>query len=530
MIGLYKKGEALRNGQKPIVLWVPGGMPTMLELEGAIGAALKLRGSKVHAVICDGVFSACVKREISQEIPIAEWRQSCKACKRGCASVLKTMGISFSYIGDYVTTQELNDLNNIAQNTSWENVAELKYKNIGIGKNVQSAVQRYLKGNDLPDERSLVREYAFSGLVCAAAAEQVIRQTKPSKIFMSHGTYVDWGPALHTALALNVPVLAWMASYLPARFYFRHVENGSHLDFHNMSTQAWKETEASNFDDLRSESLDAYLQARYRKDTSFDMKYFMQYTGAGKELSIKYGLDPSKPIWGVMAHINWDAVSDYSPMVYESFNDWMNDTIRTIIDIDTVQWLIKVHPAEAWDNPESGVEYLIKKHFPDLPKHIQVLSAEEQISPLDFFNMLDGGVTVYGTAGLELALHGRPIILAGEAHYGNKGFTYDSVSQEHYRALLKQAHDLPRLDVRQQELVRKYAYCYFIQRQIPISVVKDPKSKWWSFQFDKKDLLLEGRDPVIDFVCEKILDGTDFIMDEQLLRLADENMNGQARC
>jgi len=520
---LYNKGREIGEYSENTLFWVPGGMPGMLQLETAIASALKLRGNKVHAVICDGVFHACVRREITDQVPIAEWKNACSVCKKDCAKVLDTMGIPFSYIGDHVTQNDLSELKKVSHNVTWENLGELSYQNVNIGRNVQSSILRFLKGYELPNDESLVREYAFSGLICAAASKRLIKAMQPSRVFMSHGTYVDWGPALHTALALKIQVTAWMASYLPACFYFRHVEDDVHVDFHDMTDKAWGEVSNSQLNSLQIERLAQFLEGRYKRDASFDMKRIAPYTGGVNELRHKYSIDSKKPLWGIMAHINWDAVSDYSPMIYESFNQWMNETIQVIKDIRDVQWVIKVHPAESWFRQESGVEFLIKKYFPDLPDHIHVLSAEEDISPLDFFNMVDGGVTVYGTAGLELALHGKPVILAGDAHYGKKGFTYDANSREHYLELLSQAAQLPRLSESQVMLVKKYAHCYFIQRQIPVSVVKDPKSKWWNFQFDKKELLLEGQDPVIDFICEKIIDGTDFIMDEKLLAALEVN-------
>jgi hypothetical protein len=525
---LYSKGREIGEHSESTLFWVPGGMPGMLQLETAIASALKLRGNKVHAVICDGVFSACVRREITDQVPIQDWSKSCNACKKECAKVLDTMGIPFSYIGDHVIQEDLSMLRKTSQVVTWESLNDLSFQGLNIGDNVQSSILRFLKGNEMPNDESLVREYAFSGLVCAAASKRIIEETQPSRIFMSHGVYVDWGPALHTALAKKVPVTAWMSSYLPACFYFRHVEDSVHRDFHNMSTKAWDEVKNSQFTNEKSERLGQFLEGRYKRDTSFDMQRFKPFTGGGNELRHKYQFDSTKPLWGIMAHINWDAVSDYSPMVYESFNQWMKDTIHVINDMRDVQWVIKVHPAESWDNPESGVEFLIKKYFPDLPEHIRIFSAEENISPLDFFNMVDGGITVYGTAGLELALHGKPIILAGDAHYGKKGFTYDANSKEHYRELLSQVTHIHSLSEDQIALAKKYAYCYFMQRQIPIEVVKDPKSKWWNFQFDKKELLLEGRDPVIDFICEKIVDRTDFIMDEHLLDLTEKNMELKA--
>lgn len=519
MRALYKKGREVNESYGITLFWVPGGMSLMLHLEAAIAAALKLRGNRVHAVICDGVFRACSKREIIDQVPIHEWNKSCNACQRACVAVLKTMGIPYSNIGDYVAHQDLCDLKHVADAATWGNVAGLKYREINVGKNVKASIWRFLKGYNLSNDSTLVQEYAYSGLVCAAAVERAIQKLKPSRIFMSHCGYVDWGPALHTALARKVPVTGWMGSYLPSRFYFCHVGDSVHPDMHKMSSSAWNETLHRVFTGEQSERLDHYLQDRYGKDTSFDIKNFKQYTGRGDELRDRYGLDLSRPVWGVMAHVNWDAVSDRAPMVYESLNQWTIKTFQVIKDITDVQWIIKVHPAEAWSNPESGIWCLIKKYFPDLPEHIRVLPAEENISPLDFFDMVDGGVTVFGTPGLELALHGKPIILAGDAHYGRKGFTYDADSQEHYRKLLKQAGHLSSLSVEQRELASKYAYCYFIQRQIPISVVRDPKSKWWSFQLSKRELLLDGHDPVLDLVCERIMDGKDFIMDENLIRL-----------
>jgi hypothetical protein len=288
-----------------------------------------------------------------------------------------------------------------------------------------------------------------------------------------------------------------------------------------MSEPAWQPRSAMPLAAPQEAQLTAFLDDRYRRRNSFDMKQLAAYTGDAERLRAKYAPHAGKPVWGIMAHINWDAVRDYSPMAYDTFDEWMLATLREIVGLEDVQWLVKVHPAEAWDNPASGVERLIQKHFPSLPSHVRVIPANEQISPLDFFHLVDGGVTVYGTSGLEMSLHGRPVILAGEAHYGRKGFTHDGLTPATYRALLRAAASLPPLDEEQRALARRYAYCYFIQRQIPLSVIRDPNEPWWRFQPAKRELLLPGRDPFIDFICERFVDGEDFIMDDELVALAE---------
>jgi len=523
LMGTLDKGvqHAVKNHKK-VLFWVPGGMPLMLNLEGAIAAALKLRGAEVHVIICDGPFKACIKREITDGISLSEWPGLCDECKEQTHLTLERFNLSHSYIGDYIPVGERKKLWDHTAAITWDTLKDLHYKNISLEKNVKSAVYRYLKGNNLDGHEDIIREYAYSALVCASAADLAYSSLKPEKIFMSTGTYVDYGPALQMAFYREIPIAAWMASYLNSRFYFRNLEDSRNLDFHNISKKYWADLKQTRLSLLQNERIKEYLDKRYRQNISFDMKNIPNYSGIKNTLSEECTSHKRKPVWGIFCHINWDSVSDYSPMVYPTFNDWISDTISEISTVTDVQWLVKIHPAESWDNPESGVQSLIEKKFPSLPDHIRIIKSDEKISPLDFYSMIDGGVTVYGTPGLELALQGKPVILAGEAHYGQKGFTYDGLTRDSYRQYLRRAVSLEPLDKEQRELALRYAYCYFIQRQIPVPVVKNPKSSWWEFQFGRRDLLLPGKDPFMDFICDKILNGEDFIMDEKLVELAEK--------
>ena len=521
MSALYREGRTVEPGTDLVLFWIPGGMPGMLHVEGAIAAALRLRGSKVHAVICDGAFRACVRRTIQDGVPVSQWQQACHQCQAQTSIMLKTMGIPYSFIGDHVPFRIRKKLWDQTASVTWDTLDALSYDETSVGKNARSAIFRYLKGQELKGDEEIVREYAYSALVCAAASTNAIKRFSPSRIFMSHCIYVDWGPALQVAIARQLPVFAWKASYLTGRFFFKHVQDNVRISFHALSSAGWDVCKHADLSPKQIARLDGFWDSRYKKHESFDMKQLKQYHGRIEQLEQKYALQSTMPVWGILAHINWDSVSDYAPMAYFSLDEWMLDTLREITNIPTVQWLVKVHPAEMWHHSARGVHALIEKYFPSLPSHVRVISAEEEINPLEFFELIDGGVTVYGTSGLELALQGKPVILAGEAHYGGKGFTHDGWSRNTYRQLLRQASLLKPLSEEQKLLARKYAYCYFIQRQIPLPVVKDPQSAWWKFQYHQRHLLLPGKEPFMDMVCDRILDGQDFIMDEDLVTFAE---------
>jgi hypothetical protein len=520
---LYAKGASLDPSKGTLLFWVPGGMPLLLHVEASIAAAMKLRGYNVHAIICNAPYRGCAIRTVQEGVPISRWRDVCPACVRKTTAVLETMGIPYSYNGDFLTDEERAELWAATDDVTWDTLDTLEWEGLNIGKNVRSSITRYLQGAALTGHEAIIHEYAYSGVVAACTASRALERFKPWRVFMSHGTYIDWGPALHTAFDRGIPVTGWKASYLSWHFYLRHVEDPTRIDFKKLSVECWKGIQSKDLTAEENARLNKFLVDRYHNKVSFDMKQLKTYRKDVSDLKAKYA--PSgKPIWAVLAHINWDSVSDYAPMAYPSFDDWMIDTIKHAIEVPNVQWLIKIHPIEAWDNPASGVQRLIEREFPSLPDHVRVIPAEEDISPANMFELIDGGVTVYGTAGLELALMGKPVILGGEAHYGGLGFTHEGLTPIRYRELLRKAAQLGPLTAEQRADVRKYAYSHFIQRQVPLEIVHDPRTEWWGLQHDKRDLLLPGNDPFIQFVCDRLVDGRDFNMPEDLVTLTEREV------
>lgn len=519
MAGLYSHGLPVAPSRGTLLFWVPGGMPLLLHVEAAIAAAMRLRGFNVHAIICNAPYRGCAIRTVQEGVPIARWRDACTTCTRKTSGVLEMMGVPYSYNGDLVSDAEREQIWDGTAGVTWENLDDLSYDGLNIGKNVRSSITRYLQGDALTGHEAVVREYAFSGLIAACTAARALARFEPWRVFMSHGVYIDWGPMLHTALGRGIPVTGWKASYLSWHFYLRHIDDPKRIDFKRLSTRAWDEIRAAELSPRQNARLEKFFEDRYHRHTSFDVKLRRDYQSDTSGLRAKYA-PTHKPVWAVLAHINWDSVSDYGPMAYPHFDDWMIDTITQATQVPEIQWLIKIHPVEAWDNQASGVQRLIERHFPNLPDHVRVIPAEEDISPANLFELIDGGVTVYGTGGLELALMGKPVILAGEAHYGGLGFTHDGLDPATFRDLLRRAPTLGRLTEAQRADVRKYAYSHFIQREIPFEIVHDPRTEWWGLQHQKRDLLLPGNDPFIDFVCDRLVDARDFNMPEGLVSIS----------
>ena len=88
MTRLYGNNGSHHESAARVLFWVPGGMPLMLDVEGAVAAAQIVRGATVSAVICDGAYRACVKRDIRDKRPVSEWGKDCSGKLWACSEKL----------------------------------------------------------------------------------------------------------------------------------------------------------------------------------------------------------------------------------------------------------------------------------------------------------------------------------------------------------------------------------------------------------------------------------------------------------
>jgi hypothetical protein len=117
---------------------------------------------------------------------------------------------------------------------------------------------------------------------------------------------------------------------------------------------------------------------------------------------------------------------------------------------------------------------------------------------------------------VELVMIGTPVVVAGEAFLRDKGFSYDPTTREEYFELLSRGSELPRPSEETRALARKWYYHYFFRLMMPFPYYeKVPTISGVRLTFDSLAALLPGQSPVLDRICQGILDGkTPFEWDE----------------
>jgi len=115
--------------------------------------------------------------------------------------------------------------------------------------------------------------------------------------------------------------------------------------------------------------------------------------------------------------------------------DWIEKSLRYFVDRKDVQLIILVHPGETLTHGTSMVD-VVKNELSDIPDHIHLILPEEKINTYDILEITDLGLVYTTTVGLEMAMRGIPVVVAGETHYRDRGFTYDPNSWEEYINIL----------------------------------------------------------------------------------------------
>lgn len=532
LTNLNEKDQALRNGvssflkkysklsqKSPIVIvWELGGFEAILRRDAIISMALNVRGYKTHFILCDGHSKACVQREMHKE-NVCEWEKSCLNCLNSMQRSAEKYNIEYSFASEYLDEKIFSQLRAFSKTIKLEDIKNYKYMDIDIAQGTLSSFIRYKKGypTDLiqKDDECVYREYFQTSLVNTYLANFLIKKYKPVAFFTSHGMYSDYQPAVFMGVKNSINVMAWSSSFFDMHHYYYPPKSCKNLMPRRISDQGWEGIKSQNLTQIQEQRLNKFFIDRYiNAKTSDTLNFFDKLEGV-VDLKKKIGITNNNPIVCLFTHLNWDACIDFPALIFEDSYQWVIESVQKMIEIEDVNWLIKIHPVEMRIGNYYGVVDEIKRKIGDIPSHVKILTPDLKINSYGLYNVIDVGITIMGTVGVELPSFSKPVITAGRFHFAQKGFTIDPESKGEYFKLLENIKSIRPLSDDQVRMARRYAYSYFIERQIPLTVINTAQGHWGDLDLNKLDRLLPGNDPIIDKICEGIIYGKDVALDEK---------------
>jgi len=180
------------------------------------------------------------------------------------------------------------------------------------------------------------------------------------------------------------------------------------------------------------------------------------------------GLD-ARPVVLLATNVLGDSLTLGRNVFTASMAEWITKTVQYFANRPDVQLVVRIHPGERLMKGPSSLD-VISAALPVMPEHIKLIAPLEKVNTYDLMEIAGLGLAYTTTVGMEMAMRGVPVILAGQTHYRGRGFTYDPSSWDEYFATADRLlSDLPahRLTQEQVEAAWNYAYRFFFDFPLP---------------------------------------------------------------
>lgn len=525
-----KKYSRVTSDSPVVIIWDFGGFGDVLKKNAIVSAALNVRGYRTHFIICDGTPEACIQRGAELNQKPDDWNKSCPKCIYGMKYNANQYSADHSFAGEYISEKEKSEFREISEKINIDDIFQYVYNGIDIGRLAWSSFVRYMKGyvivkEDLKKEDEIIyRKYFYAGLVNTFIAEKVIEKYKPVSVYSSHGVYVDYSPVVLLAFIKKISVLCWSSGYKILLHYFTIPKTANKLEFRGILEDEWKRRDAKPLTEAENKFLDNYFVQRYNKGKKTD---FLNLTlpETGEELKKKLGITNDNKIVCMFCHVAWDLAFDLTETFFDNANDWFDTTFKIMSEKTNVNWIVRVHPGEKGSGSLYTLDEYIKKNYKHIPDHIKILWSDSVINSYGLYKLIDAGITLFGTTGAELPVLGKIVVSGGKSYFSNKGFTFDPKSKTDYREILMNMDSVKPLNKNQTDTARRYAYSYFIQRQIPINMINKSEGHFGNLDLKKINDLLPGKDLIMDAICENIISGKDVILTEEMIKQVDGSLD-----
>ncbi|MCC7250946.1 hypothetical protein [Hyphomicrobium sp.] len=305
----------------------------------------------------------------------------------------------------------------------------------------------------------LLLDHIAEALGSIAAAEALLDKVRPELVVLSHAIEFRYGSIAWCALRRNIPVIVAFGNYGLLRYCKLSRPEDFFETVDRPDSQQIDALDAEIRQRLADRGL-AYLGRRMSGATDdIGARYaFGANIGNGPSrgsICQEFGWDESKPIVAVYASNWFDYPHGVGMRNFSDFLDWLEVTLEAVKSQTGCNWLFRAHPCDRWYGGITLADLMAEAPM----EHIRLCPIEWNGAHVQ--TAVDGLVTVHGTAGIEYAAAGKPVLLADRGWYHDVGFAHHCTSREAYVAALLDPTWLTMANQRTTELAAIFAGMYF---------------------------------------------------------------------
>jgi len=422
----------------------------------ALAHAFRCRGYRPIIGVCDSFLPLCLRKYKNPDTS-----GSCVNCHHETKTHLDAFGFEPAYFESYLPEDYVMPTPEEASPGSYE------YRGVDVSNYALATTRRFLRKYTVDftdaDDRSVYNRFLAAGIGLVDATHAIIDEHDIATTIGFHAPYVYGGTIMATSREREIPTFNQEGGFLrEGTLMFGNMAVGDGIALY--SAEGVLENKLSKpLSETDEEMADEYMLG-WR--TGANARDIHQYTeSATRSLDI----NTDNPTVGLFSNLLWDSSLIGTDLLFEDPFEWVNETIE-FCAAEGVTLVVKPHPAESHVGTNEPIEAAIRDHFDSLPDNVVLLSADTDVDPYRLANQLDAGIVYNSTLGLEMAYDSIPVIVAGETHYRDCGFTFDPDTRDEYFSILGNCDELT-VTPDMKDRAKRYAYHLLAERHIQFDFV-----------------------------------------------------------
>jgi hypothetical protein len=319
-----------------------------------------------------------------------------------------------------------------------------------------------LQNEQVDRQSALYRLRLGRNRAAMSAALRLIKTEMPDAVLIPNGLVTELGIFYQAAQHLKVPTITYEFNDQREQIWLAQDD----IVMHQNTDALWEARRREPLTDRQREKIAALEQARSSGGTYGKGTRQWQDAAAEGGEQARRALDlDSRPVILLPTNVLGDSLTLGRHVFAASMAEWIEATVRYFSSKPQVQLVIRVHPGERLIKGTSMMDF-VERVAQAGPRNIHVVGPSEKVNTYDVMEVASLGLVYTTTVGMEMAMRGVPVIVAGSTHYRGRGFTKDPSSWEEYFAILDESLiglTSYRLTGDQVETAWNYAYRFFLE-------------------------------------------------------------------
>jgi len=486
-------------GAPRVLFLTPRDWAVHVHWEAMIGQALRVRGADVHYLTCGGELEIC-DRANSWEAP----PMPCTTCRQYVDASIDAHGFPRqSIVNGWVSDDPLPwpELDEV----SLDDLVDVVDDGLPLGRMVDVPVKWFLlaaQTGDDPLAPLTYRRFLRSSRRVAQGVAAALDQIRPDVVVLLNGLFFFEAITWELCRQRDIDVVTYERGLIKETVLFRRGVPACLLDI----TTVWDRVRDRPLTPEQEGELDAYLGERTHGRKTIDQFWLDARFVAPERRS-------NGRLVALFTNLTWDSAVIGQEVAYPSIQAWVAAAIDAFAARPEHELVIRVHPAEVklpGKQTREPIDVFLRDNFPQLPPNVRVISADDPTSSYPLMEACDVGLVFTSTTGVELALRGKPVIVAGQSHYRGKGFTIDVSTPDEFLSALDSALADPSSAAASIPLARRYAHLFFFGAPIASPGVEEHVLGLARLTVEDLSELEPGKSAAVDRICDGILHGGEF--------------------